>query len=208
MRTDTVEDADLGGEKSYGIADGKTMKATQLRFHSLQVGEGDNAVIGRNIIGAMSGTPKAPLLLGQTFLRQFTSTSIDHSTSELVIDVTPNPNPPKQAALAPVAPAAAAPAPDTPYQPPPSTPQPAYRPPPACGAQNVFGVLTNIAMKNYIQIYDATAVELTATMNMRWCRAMTYSSAGKRWVNYTVTWTNPVTNQFWVQVTGYSGPLW
>lgn len=37
---------------------------------------------------------------------------------------------------------------------------PAYPVLPAYGSEKVFGVLTNIAMNNFIQLYDATAVEV------------------------------------------------
>jgi len=40
------------------------------------------------------GESNQSLLLGQSFLQQFKSTTIDHQTNELIIDATPNPNPP------------------------------------------------------------------------------------------------------------------
>jgi hypothetical protein len=78
----------------------------------------------------------------------------------------------------------------------------------SCSSQAVFKTLQSIGARNWILLYYSNAVELSSTPDMRFCRALTVSTAGKRWLNYTITWTNRDTGQFWVQVTGYSRALW
>jgi predicted aspartyl protease len=85
VRARTITKEDIGSEKKIGLADGRTANSTQLRIRSLQVGEGDNAVIAQNVAGGTSG-PQGELLLGQSFLRRFRSTTIDHVNSVLIID--------------------------------------------------------------------------------------------------------------------------
>jgi hypothetical protein len=105
MRTGTITKEDLGSEQVSNLADGGTVRTTQFRIHSLQVGEGDNAVIALNVVGSIGG-PKLSLLLGQSFLRRFRSTTIDHENRVLIIDSS-EPRPPIPAPLQPTpAPAA------------------------------------------------------------------------------------------------------
>ena len=78
---------DIGGDKNYVLADGGTVRNTQFRIDSLQIGEGDNAVIAQNVVGSIGG-PGASLLLGQSFLRQFRST-FDNKNSLLIVDAEP-----------------------------------------------------------------------------------------------------------------------
>jgi predicted aspartyl protease len=85
MRTGTITMEDIGSEQKIGLANGGTAKSTQFRIHSLQVGKGDDAVIAQNVAGGISG-PQGALLLGQTFLRRFPWTTIDHVNSVLIID--------------------------------------------------------------------------------------------------------------------------
>jgi predicted aspartyl protease len=85
MRAGTITMGDIGREQNYVLADGATVKGTPFRIHSLQVGEGDNAVIAQNVDGSIGG-PQGSLLLGQSFLRRFRSTTIDHVNSVLIID--------------------------------------------------------------------------------------------------------------------------
>jgi hypothetical protein len=84
MRAGTITKEDIGREQNYRTANGGTVKGTQFRIHSLQVGEGDNAVIAQNVDGSIGG-PQGSLLLGQSFLRRFRSTTIDHVNSVLII---------------------------------------------------------------------------------------------------------------------------
>jgi uncharacterized protein len=99
MRTGTITKKDIGDEQSYRLADGGTVKGRQLRIRSLQIGEGDNAVVAQNVAGGTSGS-QGSLLLGQSFLRQFRSTTIDHVNSVLIIDGS-EPQPPVPTALQP-----------------------------------------------------------------------------------------------------------
>jgi aspartyl protease family protein len=99
MRAGTITNEDIGGEQNYRTADGGTVKGTQFRIHSLQVGEGDNAVIAQNVGGSIGG-PQGSLLLGQSFLRRFRSTTIDHVNSVLIIDGSES-QPPVPTALQP-----------------------------------------------------------------------------------------------------------
>jgi predicted aspartyl protease len=85
FRAGTITKEDIGREQSVGLANGETVKSKQLRIHSLQVGVGDNAVIVQNVAGSMGGS-QGSLLLGQSFLRRFRSTTIDHVNSVLIID--------------------------------------------------------------------------------------------------------------------------
>jgi len=85
IRTETITEKDIVGEQSYGLADGRTVKDTRFRIHSLQVGKGDDAVIAHNVDGSIGG-PQGSLLLGQSFLRLFRSTTIDHENRVLIID--------------------------------------------------------------------------------------------------------------------------
>jgi predicted aspartyl protease len=133
MRTGTITKEDIGGEQSYGLADGGTVKGRQLRIRSLQIGEGGNAVIAQNVAGGTSGS-QGSLLLGQSFLRQFRSTTIDHVDSVLIIDGS-EPQPPVPTALQPAPATALQPAQPANAQrgpiPPPPVPQfPCGRPPP------------------------------------------------------------------------------
>jgi hypothetical protein len=81
----TITKEDIGSEQNYRLANGGTVTNTKFRIHSLQVGEGDNAVIVRNVDGSIGGS-QGSLLLGQSFLRRFRSTTIDHVNSVLIID--------------------------------------------------------------------------------------------------------------------------
>jgi predicted aspartyl protease len=85
MRAGTITMEDIGSEQNYVLADGGTDKNRQIRIHSLQVGEGDNAVVAQNVVGSVTG-PQGSLLLGQSFLRRFRSTTIDNVNSMLIID--------------------------------------------------------------------------------------------------------------------------
>jgi len=122
MRTGTITKEDIGDELSYGLANGETVKKTEFRIHSLQIGKGDNAVIKQNVTGSIGG-PHASLLLGQSFLRLFGSTTIDHVNSVLIVDASES-QPPAQTAVQPP------PAPAPVLQ-----PAPALQPPPSAVAQ-------------------------------------------------------------------------
>jgi hypothetical protein len=77
-----------------------------------------------------------------------------------------------------------------------------------CASSQVFHTLQDIGRRRWIELYSLTGGELVGSIpEFRYCRALTYSSAGKRWLYYTVS-VNLQTGSYWVNVTGYSGPLW
>jgi hypothetical protein len=51
MHAGTIMMEDIGSEQNYHLANGATVKGTQFRIHSLQVGEGDNAIISQDVDG-------------------------------------------------------------------------------------------------------------------------------------------------------------
>jgi hypothetical protein len=138
VRAGTITKEDIGGEQSYHLADGGTVKSRQLRIRSLQIGEGDNAVIAQNVAGGTSGS-QGSLLLGQSFLRLFRSTTIDHENRVLIIDGSES-QPPVPTALQPapapvLQPAHPANAQQGPIPPPPVPQSRCYNPPPEILAQ-------------------------------------------------------------------------
>ena len=80
VRTGTIEDADMLETKTYTLADGSTKDAQTFRIRSLEVGD----QVLENVIGSVSDV-NGPLLLGQSFLRNFKSWSIDNSRQVLVL---------------------------------------------------------------------------------------------------------------------------
>jgi clan AA aspartic protease (TIGR02281 family) len=76
-----IEQADFLGEQTYRIADGSTRSSQTFRIRSLQVG---NMVI--EDVRASVLPEKAPLLLGQSFLRRLKSWSMDTTAHVLIIE--------------------------------------------------------------------------------------------------------------------------
>jgi predicted aspartyl protease len=81
MRTGTIDRSDFLGNRTYVMADGSTAPSPTFRIRSLRVG--DHEV--RNVTGSIAPV-KGGLLLGQSFLRQFGSWSIDNRRGVLVLD--------------------------------------------------------------------------------------------------------------------------
>jgi clan AA aspartic protease (TIGR02281 family) len=81
IRTGTIDRSDFLGDRIYSLADGSTMPSTTFRIRSLRVG--DREV--RNVTASIA-PEKGALLLGQSFLRQFGSWSIDNRRGVLVLD--------------------------------------------------------------------------------------------------------------------------
>jgi predicted aspartyl protease len=81
MRTGTIDRGDFLGDRTYVMADGSTVPSTTFRIRSLRVG--DHEI--RNVTGSIAPV-KGSLLLGQSFLRQFGSWSIDNRRGVLVLD--------------------------------------------------------------------------------------------------------------------------
>jgi predicted aspartyl protease len=74
IRTGTIQDGDFIGSQSYVLGDGSKAPSDVFIIRSLKLG---NYVI-RNVRGAIA-SPRAPLLLGQSFLQNFKSWSIDNA---------------------------------------------------------------------------------------------------------------------------------
>jgi predicted aspartyl protease len=81
MRTGTIGRSDFLGNRTYILADGSTAPSPTFRIRSLRVGNHEV----RNVTGSIAPV-KGGLLLGQSFLRQFGSWSIDNRRGVLVLD--------------------------------------------------------------------------------------------------------------------------
>jgi predicted aspartyl protease len=81
IRTGTIARGDFLGSRTYVLADGSTAPSSIFRIRSLRVG--DREV--RNVTASIASV-KGGLLLGQSFLRQFGSWSIDNRQGVLVLD--------------------------------------------------------------------------------------------------------------------------
>ncbi len=66
--------------RTYTLADGSTTDSQTFRIRSLKVGD----TVLENVKGSVSDT-KGTLLLGQSFLKNFKSWSIDNSRNVLVL---------------------------------------------------------------------------------------------------------------------------
>jgi S1-C subfamily serine protease len=79
---------------------------------------------------------------------------------------------------------------------------------PMCEAPQVTPVLKRIGLQMGVAVFKYDAGTMSRTPDMEFCRAVAWTSAGKRVVNYTITWLNRATNQFNVRVTWCSGQMW
>jgi clan AA aspartic protease (TIGR02281 family) len=79
-RNGTIQDADIIGEQTYGMADGSTRETFTFTIRSLKVGD---IIIG-NVKGSVAPV-QGPLLLGQSFLGRFKSWSIDNVKHVLLL---------------------------------------------------------------------------------------------------------------------------
>ena len=75
-----LTDADFIGQRTHQLADGSTTVMKTFRIRSLKVGD----TVVENVIGSVAPAQALPLL-GQPFLRQFRSWSIDNATHELLL---------------------------------------------------------------------------------------------------------------------------
>ena len=80
MRAGTIKDEDFLGSKTYKLADGSHVPSETFRIRTLKVG---NREI-ENVIGSV-GNIEGSLLLGQSFLKRFSSWSIDNERGVLVL---------------------------------------------------------------------------------------------------------------------------
>ena len=79
-RTGTITPQDFTGSQTYVMADGSTAPSPTFRIHSLKLGD----MVLTDVAGSV-GTANSMLLLGQTFLRNFKSWSIDNKRQMLVL---------------------------------------------------------------------------------------------------------------------------
>jgi clan AA aspartic protease (TIGR02281 family) len=75
-----LADADFIGQRKYQLADGSTTVLKTFRIRSLKVGD----TVVEDVTGSVAPAQGFPLL-GQSFLRQFRSWSIDNATHELLL---------------------------------------------------------------------------------------------------------------------------
>ena len=80
MRNGTVRETDFIGERTYLLADGSKRPAKTFCISSMKIG--DRVV--ENVLGHVN-TAAGPLLLGQSFLRRFSSWSIDNDKTVLIL---------------------------------------------------------------------------------------------------------------------------
>jgi predicted aspartyl protease len=79
-RTGTVSDSDFLPSQTFELADGSTVPSPTLRIRSLKVG--DREV--HDVVASISDV-EGSLLLGQSFLRRFTTWSVDNQRQVLVL---------------------------------------------------------------------------------------------------------------------------
>ena len=81
IRTGTIQDSDFIGTQTYVLADGSTAPSHVFLIRSLKLGDH----IVRNVRGSIA-SPRAALLLGQSFLQNFKSWSIDNTKHVLLLE--------------------------------------------------------------------------------------------------------------------------
>ena len=79
-RSGAIADADITGSRKFVNADGESSKSTIFVLRSLKIGQ-----VEVRRVEASVAPQKAPLLLGQSFLKRFKSWSIDNATQELLL---------------------------------------------------------------------------------------------------------------------------
>lgn len=80
VKSGAITDTDITGSRQYVNASGETSRATTFILRSLKVG---HVEVSR--VEASVGSFRAPLLLGESFLKRFKSWSIDNARQELVL---------------------------------------------------------------------------------------------------------------------------
>jgi len=80
-RTGTIRDTDFLGSHNFQLADGSTVPSPTFRIQSLKVGGRE----AHDVVANISSDINAPLLLGQSFLRKFTTWSVDNGRQVLVL---------------------------------------------------------------------------------------------------------------------------
>lgn len=80
IRTGTIQQGDFLGTQTYVMADGHSVPSQTFRIRSLKVG----GKVLENVTASVSDI-KGDLLLGQSFLRRFSSWSIDNQRQVLIL---------------------------------------------------------------------------------------------------------------------------
>jgi predicted aspartyl protease len=81
IRTRTIRPSDFIGQQTYVLADGTEAPSAIFIIRSLKIG----GRVVENVRGSI-GSSKGSLLLGQSFLRNFRSWSIDNGKHALVLE--------------------------------------------------------------------------------------------------------------------------
>ena len=81
IRTVTLREDDFLGERTYRLADGSTVPSQTFRIRVLKVGDREI----ENVMGSVADV-KGSLLLGQSFLKQFRSWSINNDRQVLTLE--------------------------------------------------------------------------------------------------------------------------
>jgi clan AA aspartic protease (TIGR02281 family) len=81
FRTGTITEADFLDKRTYQLANGSTVPSQRFMIRSLTVGD----KILENVVGSIAPVDGS-LLLGQSFLRRFSSWSIDNRRGALILD--------------------------------------------------------------------------------------------------------------------------
>jgi hypothetical protein len=79
VRTGTIEDTDFIGRQPYMLADGSSIPSPTFRIRSLTM----NKTVIENVIASVAAAGE--LILGQSFLADFKSWSIDKANQALVL---------------------------------------------------------------------------------------------------------------------------
>jgi hypothetical protein len=80
IRTKTITNEDFRGEETYRLADGSTVKSRKFILRMIAVGN----FTAHNVTAAITDV-EGGLLLGQSFLKKFSSWSVDNKTNELIL---------------------------------------------------------------------------------------------------------------------------
>jgi hypothetical protein len=81
VRTGTITSDDFIGEQTYRLADGRTIQSSVFRIRELKVGE----KYAYNVRGSVADV-QGSLLLGQSFLGQFSRVSFDNANQRLILE--------------------------------------------------------------------------------------------------------------------------
>lgn len=80
IRSGTIDNSDFIGTQTFVLADGSTVPSAEFRIRSMQIG----TLILHNVTASLADA-KAPLLLGQSFLKRLSGWSIDNGRGVLVL---------------------------------------------------------------------------------------------------------------------------